>query len=111
MQLVALAGLLALSLLAAPASATPPQIAGAEACLGRPRPSRSAEQTVTIRSVEADELETTLVARVYWKHLADGRHGALLRLIAPDEVAQMGVLVREATAGALAEQGPRGSEI
>jgi outer membrane lipoprotein-sorting protein len=66
---------------------------------------------VTIRSVEADELETTLVARAAWKLLEDGRHAALLQLVAPEEVARMGVLVREAEAGALAEQGPRGSEI
>ncbi len=111
MRLAALPGLLALSLLAAPALATPPGTGSPEACLERPRPSRSAEQTITIRSVEADDLETMLVARAYWKHLADGRHGALLRLIAPDEVAKMSVLVREAEAGALAEQGPRGSEI
>jgi len=66
---------------------------------------------VTIRSVEADELATTLVARVTWKRLEDGRHGALLRLIAPEEVAQMGVLVRETAPGAFSEAGPRGSEI
>lgn len=83
----------------------------ARACLSRPLPRHSSAQTVEIRTLEGDGVSTTLAARILWKRLADGRHGALMRLLEPPEVADMSVLVRESAAGSLEALGARGTEI
>jgi hypothetical protein len=100
----ALAGLLLLA-------ASPDPGKDANTCLSRPLPRESSVQTVEIRTVEGDGISSTLAARILWKRLADGRHAALMRLLAPEEVADMSVLVRETSAGSLGAEGARGTEI
>ncbi len=85
--------------------------AGARRCLERPLPKHSSAQTVQIHSIEGDEIETTITARVLWKRLDDGRHGGLIRLLDPPEVAGMSALVREREPDAVGAEGARGTEI
>jgi hypothetical protein len=102
---------LALALPGVSAADSPAEPAGARKCLQRPLPKRSSAQTVQIHTLEGDEISTTITARVLWKRLADGRHGGLMRLLEPPEVAGMSALVREREAGAVRAEGARGTEI
>ncbi|MBW2282077.1 MAG: outer membrane lipoprotein-sorting protein, partial [Deltaproteobacteria bacterium] len=102
---------LALALPGVSAADSPAEPAGARRCLQRPLPERSSAQTVQIHTLEGDEIATTITARVLWKRLADGRHGGLMRLLEPPEVAGMSALVREREAGAVRAEGARGTEI
>ncbi len=90
---------------------SPAASGGARSCLERPLPKRSSAQTVQIHSLEGDEIETTITARVLWKRLADGRNGGLIRLLDPPEVAGMSALVRERETGAVGAEGARGTEL
>jgi outer membrane lipoprotein-sorting protein len=71
------------------------EVSGVEACAERKRPAHSSVQTVELRSVDASGLETRLQARVLWKRLDEGRLSAVMRLLAPDDVAGMSFLVRQ----------------
>ena len=109
--LTAILATLALVLPGVSAADSPPEPVGARSCLERPLPKRSSAQTLRIHSLEGDEISTTITARVLWKRLEDGRHGGLIRLLDPPEVAGMSALVRERETGSVLAEGARGTEI
>jgi hypothetical protein len=74
-------------------------------------PRQSSDQTIEIRSIEGDDIETLIVARSVWRRLDDGRYAGRVRITEPSELAGMCVLVRERAPGAALAEGPSAGEI